>query len=83
MLDILHHVYFFSRKFGKNPKKMCFCYWVSVNTLIITISYDCSITVLVTLIVIVVILVVVGLYQMYRVSFHSKPKEPAKHINNN
>ena len=25
-IDILHHVYFFSRKFVKNPKKMCFCY---------------------------------------------------------
>ena len=60
MVDILHHVYFFSRKFVKNPKKMCFCYsgFLS-NTLIIIV-----ITRAVTLIVIVVVLVVVGLYQM-------------------
>ena len=37
MLDILHHVYFFSRKFGKNPKKMCFCYWVLAITVIIIV----------------------------------------------
>ena len=58
-IDILHHVYFFFRKFVKNPKKMCFCYSVLANTLIIIVM-----TRTVTLIVIVVVLVVVGLYQM-------------------
>ena len=60
MLDILHHVYFFSRKFVKNPKKNVFLLFRFLsNTLIIIV-----ITRAVTLIVIVVVLVVVGLYQM-------------------
>ena len=38
MEDILHHVYFFSRKFGKNPKNKCvFVIQLKKNTLIIIV----------------------------------------------